>query len=978
MNELLRRAVFTGANGRVSTVTDNSAGRARLFLGVLALTVAVALLGSGYFAGIRSEASGGNIDAAGGAGSIRMGASTGSSSDVPGRPAAGVLIYGYQANDFAGNLNRLITFMSDAPGTILTDIPITGLNAGESLLGIDFRPSDGFLYSVTTQARVVRLDTATGAATSVGGFVGAMPAFAGVDFDPVADVIRLTGSDDQNLRISPVTGTLLGTDTPLAYAAGDPNAGQNASVSQIAYSGNVATATQTTLYGIDYANNGLRLVRIGGPNGNPAPNAGQVFTVGQFGVFTGNFTGAGFDIQAGTDAAFAVMRVSGQSRLYSIDLATGAATSLGAVRTGTPSIEGIAIRTTPSGGPSPTPTGTPAAQKIAFVSSRSSNSDIWTMNPDGTGAVNVSQNPATDQAAWISQDGSKIIFTSNRDGNFEIYSMNVDGTNQTRLTNNPGFEQGPRFSPDGSRIVFISNRDHPSYEIYSMNADGSNVVRLTNNTAFEGSPSFSPDGSKIVFASTRDSNVGEIYSMSANGTNPVRLTTNTFVDDWPVMSPDGTKILFNSNRTGNSELFVMNADGANPVNLTNSSAVDETGAFSPGGDRIVFTSYRDGNGELYSANADGTNVIRLTNDAGADFYPSWGGQAGPAPTGSISGTVTYGTVPTGQSSRLVPGVTLTAAGSVAANATTNAAGAYSLTGLGAGPYTMTPAKSGDVNASISGLDAARVAQHVAGLITLSPNQQVAGDATNNGSLSGLDAARIAQFAAGLTNPGIAGQWKFQPASRTYQSVTGPLNGENYEAILVGEVTGNWTPPAARAMWNGEDESADLDHERDARPPEDIQRAVSVADDSDPVEVELPGSAKGAAAAGLTIPIYVGDANPGDLVAYDFTVAFDPALLAPTDDAVSTPGTLSDGWTVVTNAETRGEMRVVAFGTSALTGKGNLLNLSFQVADAARATTNLRFAAFRLNEQAATVRASNGRLYLTDVVKAAAGGRLLGN
>ena len=75
----------------------------------------------------------------------------------------------------------------------------------------------------------------------------------------------------------------------------------------------------------------------------------------------------------------------------------------------------------------------------------------------------------------------KIAFISNRDGNDEIYVMNADGSNQTRLTNNPAMIR-PSFSPDGSKIAFVSNRDG-NYEIYVMNADGSNQTRLTNNPA---------------------------------------------------------------------------------------------------------------------------------------------------------------------------------------------------------------------------------------------------------------------------------------------------------------------------------------------------------------------------------------------------------------------------------------------------------------------------------------------------------------
>lgn len=333
--------------------------------------------------------------------SITIGGASPSPSPTPvasPSPGPGVLIYGYQANDFAGNLNRLVTFMSNAPGTIITDIPITGLNSGENLMGIDFRPADGMLYSVTNQARVIRIDTTTGAVTSVGGFIGALPAFAGIDFDPVADVIRLTGNDDRNLRISPVNGSLLAAETSLAYAGSDPNTGQNANVAQIAYSENTQSSAQTTLFGIDYASNGLRLVRIGGPGGSPSPNTGQVFTVGQTGVSTGNFTGAGFDIQSGTNAAFAAMRVGGSSRLYSVDLATGTAIDLGLIRNGGPSIEGIAI---PVGAPapSPTPVATPSPVATPTPTPTPTPSPTATPVPSPTPVASPTPSPTTTPVA---------------------------------------------------------------------------------------------------------------------------------------------------------------------------------------------------------------------------------------------------------------------------------------------------------------------------------------------------------------------------------------------------------------------------------------------------------------------------------------------------------------------------------------------------------------------------------------------------
>jgi Tol biopolymer transport system component len=86
---------------------------------------------------------------------------------------------------------------------------------------------------------------------------------------------------------------------------------------------------------------------------------------------------------------------------------------------------------------------------------------------------------------------TKIAFVSGRDGNYEIYIMNADGSEQKRLTNNPASDMKSSWSPDGKKIAFHSDRDG-NYEIYVMNADGSEQKRLTDNPADDMNPSWSP------------------------------------------------------------------------------------------------------------------------------------------------------------------------------------------------------------------------------------------------------------------------------------------------------------------------------------------------------------------------------------------------------------------------------------------------------------------------------------------------------
>ena len=150
---------------------------------------------------------------------------------------------------------------------------------------------------------------------------------------------------------------------------------------------------------------------------------------------------------------------------------------------------------TPNSTPTVIPTSSPInltnlTGKIAFMSYRDGNGEIYVMNADGTNHIRLTNNAAEDYCPVWSPDGTKIAFMSLRDGNQEIYVMNADGTNQMNLTNNPALDRDPTWSPDGSKIVFTSNRDG-NYEIYVMNADGTNQIRLTNNPSYDGYPSWS-------------------------------------------------------------------------------------------------------------------------------------------------------------------------------------------------------------------------------------------------------------------------------------------------------------------------------------------------------------------------------------------------------------------------------------------------------------------------------------------------------
>ena len=182
--------------------------------------------------------------------------------------------------------------------------------------------------------------------------------------------------------------------------------------------------------------------------------------------------------------------------------------------------------------------------------------------------------------AW-SPDGRKIAFG---DGS-NVWVMNADGSGQLNLTPEPGAaDRDPVWSPDGRKIAFVRNNS----EIYVMNADGSGQRRLARHAALYLAPAWSPDGRKLAFVSDRDGPFGvstpEIHVMNADGSGQRNLTRNPASDSDPVWSPDGRKIAF----VRNLEIYVMNADGSGQTNLTRNPAHDFAPAWSPDGKQIVF------------------------------------------------------------------------------------------------------------------------------------------------------------------------------------------------------------------------------------------------------------------------------------------------------------------------------------------------------------------------------------------------------
>lgn len=228
------------------------------------------------------------------------------------------------ALDGSGNL---LIFNPLSPSPVAK--AITGLQPGETLFGIDFRPVNGQLYAIGSTSRLYTINTSNGAAALVGS--GPLSTLlvgndVGFDFNPTVDRIRLVTSSGQNLRLNPETGAVAMVDGPLN--PGTPT------VTASAYTNNFAGATTTTLYNIETSMNTARLFT------QTPPNDGTLVPVGSLGVAAEGANG--FDIGGTSGTAYALLRSNGTTVLYTVNLTNGSATAVGTLP-GNPIVRGFAL-----------------------------------------------------------------------------------------------------------------------------------------------------------------------------------------------------------------------------------------------------------------------------------------------------------------------------------------------------------------------------------------------------------------------------------------------------------------------------------------------------------------------------------------------------------------------------------------------------------------------------------------------------------
>ena len=185
-----------------------------------------------------------------------------------------------------------------------------------------------------------------------------------------------------------------------------------------------------------------------------------------------------------------------------------------------------------------TPRLSPDGARVAFISDRDGNRDLWVANFDGSGLRRLTDfgGARVEAPAW-SPDGHEIAFHLSRDGNYDIYSVAAEGGHIRRLTHDSSIDSSPEWSSDGESIYFASDRSGPS-EIWKQPAAGDAAVQMTSGGAYE--PRLDPSGKSLYFVRSDDRRGGfwvtrgELFRIPSQGGVAERILPEVGTGLWNV------------------------------------------------------------------------------------------------------------------------------------------------------------------------------------------------------------------------------------------------------------------------------------------------------------------------------------------------------------------------------------------------------------------------------------------------------------
>jgi len=241
----------------------------------------------------------------------------------------------------------------------------------------------------------------------------------------------------------------------------------------------------------------------------------------------------------------------------------------------------------------PPPFGVADNGRIAFLS----DDQIFSVAPDGTGVLQLTDAPFGAATPVFSHDGTRIAYKRLGDNNpadeptryGDLVVANADGTNPVVIETGVTGMSPTAWSPDDREVLWTGTTTVDADEqVFVAPADGSSPPRqVGDQTSFNWGPNWSPDGSKISYVSGTD-----FYVMNRDGTDIRKVSQGTYEEhNSGAWKPDGSVLVFEAGRAGDHDLWLVGLDGKPEHVLARSFYMETAPAFSPDGQWVAFLRF---------------------------------------------------------------------------------------------------------------------------------------------------------------------------------------------------------------------------------------------------------------------------------------------------------------------------------------------------------------------------------------------------